>query len=116
MPRPIHAISIRQPHVELILRGAKKAEYRSRPTSIRGRVYLYASKPPAAWPAGWRKVGKQPGELPTGAILGTVEIVGCRWSRQYECYAYVLRNPRRFQRGLHPKGRPSPCFWRPFFR
>lgn len=37
------AISIRQPYVEDILRGKKKYEYRSRPTQIRGRVYLYAS-------------------------------------------------------------------------
>ena len=35
-------LSIRQPYVELILRGKKRQEYRSRPTHIRGRVYLYA--------------------------------------------------------------------------
>ncbi|MBI4768802.1 MAG: ASCH domain-containing protein [Deltaproteobacteria bacterium] len=38
------AISIRQPWVELILLGKKKAEYRSRPTKIRERVYIYASR------------------------------------------------------------------------
>ncbi|MDA8409599.1 MAG: hypothetical protein M0001_04305 [Treponema sp.] len=37
------AISIRQPYVELILQGAKTEEYRSMPTNIRERVYLYAS-------------------------------------------------------------------------
>jgi predicted transcriptional regulator len=41
--QPIRAISIRQPWVELILRGVKKKEYRSQPTNIRERVYLYAS-------------------------------------------------------------------------
>ncbi len=39
----MRAISIRQPWVELIFGGEKQAEYRSRPTHIRGRVYLYAS-------------------------------------------------------------------------
>ncbi len=39
------ALSIRQPYVELILRGVKRIEYRSRPTRIVGeRFYLYASK------------------------------------------------------------------------
>ena len=37
------AISIRQPCVEQIFRSIKKEEYRSRPTKIRGRVYVYAS-------------------------------------------------------------------------
>ena len=34
------AISIRQPWVEQILIGKKRAEYRDRPTNIRERVYL----------------------------------------------------------------------------
>ena len=33
-----HAISIRQPYVELILTGKKRYEYRSTPTNMRGRV------------------------------------------------------------------------------
>ncbi|PYQ88659.1 MAG: hypothetical protein DMG02_17325 [Acidobacteria bacterium] len=35
--RPTRAISIRQPYVELILRGKKTREFRSRPTNIRER-------------------------------------------------------------------------------
>ena len=35
------ALSIRQPHVEQILRGKKKIEYRSMPTNKRERVYIY---------------------------------------------------------------------------
>ena len=39
------ALSIRQPYAELILRGIKTAELRSRSTSIVGeRFYIYASK------------------------------------------------------------------------
>ncbi len=41
----MRALSIRQPFAELILRGIKTVEYRSRPTSIIGqRFYIYASK------------------------------------------------------------------------
>ena len=41
----MRALSIRQPFAELILRGIKTVEYRSRPTSIVGeRFYVYASK------------------------------------------------------------------------
>jgi len=39
------ALSIRQPFAELILRGIKSIEYRSRPTRVIGqRFYIYASK------------------------------------------------------------------------
>lgn len=42
------ALSIRQPYAELILRGIKTVEYRSRPTRIVGeRFLIYASKTPA---------------------------------------------------------------------
>ena len=40
------ALSIRQPYAELILRGEKTIEYRSRPTRIIGeRFYIYAARP-----------------------------------------------------------------------
>src|SRR5437773_5295202 len=43
------ALSIRQPFAELILRGIKTIEYRSRPTRIIGeRFHIYAGKKPAA--------------------------------------------------------------------
>ena len=41
----MRALSIRQPYAELILRGIKPIEFRSRRTSIIGeRFYIYASK------------------------------------------------------------------------
>jgi hypothetical protein len=113
--RPVRAISIRQPYVELILRRKKTREYRSRPTNIRERVYLYAGLRPAEWPAAWRKVRKHPGELPTGVILGSVEIVDCRWDARMGCFAYVLSAPKRLARPKKPIGQPTPCFWRPRF-
>ena len=42
------ALSIRQPHAEMILRGIKKIEYRSRPTRVVGRrFWIYAA---GTWP------------------------------------------------------------------
>jgi len=41
----MRALSIRQPYAEMILRGEKTIEYRSRPTKIIGeRFYIYASR------------------------------------------------------------------------
>ena len=43
---PRRALSIRQPYAELILRGIKTIEYRSRRTRIIGeRFYIYAARP-----------------------------------------------------------------------
>ena len=40
----MRALSIRQPYAELILRGIKPIEFRSRPTTIIGeRFYIYAA-------------------------------------------------------------------------
>ena len=110
---PTRAISIRQPYVELILRGEKTREFRSRATRIRERVWLYAAKTPADDELAWRKSKHAPGNLPTGAILGSVEIVDCRWDPARECFAYLLRNPTRLRTPRHPKGVPMPSFWRP---
>ena len=109
------AISIRQPWVELILSGQKQAEYRSRPTNIRGRVFIYASLTPAETLTEWNKVGKHPGELPTGRIVGTVEITDCVWDAERKCYAYMLKAPERLAEPLFPRNQPQPVFWRPMF-
>jgi upstream activation factor subunit UAF30 len=109
------AISIRQPFVELILQGVKQEEYRSRPTNIRERVYLYASLQPFDSDEEWSKVGRNPGQLPVGLILGSVEIVDCRPDSYGDGYAYVLRDPVRFERPLKALNQPQPVFWRPEF-
>lgn len=115
MPLIIRALSIRQPFVEQILRGTKKAEFRSRPTKIRGRVYVYASLKPSDHRRAWKQIGKQPGDLPTGAIVATVEIAGCQYRSRTGEYAYVLRAPRRLRKPLIAKNQPQPGFWRPQF-
>lgn len=100
----MRAISIRQPFVEQILRGVKRFEFRSRPTKIFERVYLYASL----------KAEEGGRELPRGKIVGTVEIVRCR-PRPGGGYAYELRGPKRLTRSRKPANQPQPCFWRPEF-
>jgi hypothetical protein len=107
------AISIRQPYVEEILLGKKKYEYRSRQTHIRGRVYLYAAKG-AGDLARYKRLGVEPGELPIGAIVGSVEIVDCKYFEDKETYGYKLKNPKRYRKHLTPKSRPQPCWFFPF--
>src|SRR3954466_12012096 len=59
--RVVRALSIRQPWAELILRGVKTVEYRSRPTRVVGeRFWIYAAK--KEWPvAGGRWPGRKGG-------------------------------------------------------
>jgi predicted transcriptional regulator len=58
----MRALSIRQPYAELILRGIKPIEFRSRPTKIIGeRFYIYASRQWASgklFLEGCRPIGK----------------------------------------------------------
>lgn len=107
------AISIQQPFIEEILLGKKKYEYRSRPTQIRGRVYLYASKKPGP-PARWEKAGFEPGDLPAGVIVGSVEIVDCVFFEKLQCYGYKLQKPKRYKKAVPPETHPQPCFFFPF--
>ena len=115
MPAITRAISIRQPWVELILRGEKTEEFRSQPTRIKERVYLYASLRPAEYSAKhWKKLGLEPGDLPTGLIVGSVEIEGCRGTAD-GYYAYKLGNPKRLRKPIKAMNQPQPRFWIPQF-
>lgn len=114
--RPFPAISIRQPHVEAIFRRVKKAEFRSIPTNIRETVWIYACKKEDARDSYGKKMPVREDEpLPTGVIVGTVEIVACKKLGRDD-YAYVLRNPKRFSRVQRAVNQPQPVFWRPRFR
>ena len=109
---PRVALSIRQPYAELILRGLKTAEYRSRPTRKRERVLIYASTQPGD-EAGFRQLGCAPGELPTGVLVGSVRIAGC--DRVAGRYHWRLESPRRLAHLLRPDRRPQPVFFFPFY-
>lgn len=114
--RPTLAISIRQPYVEAILRGIKKKEFRSRPTHVRGVVYLYASRKDGDYDSYRRQIKAAPGDLPTGLIVGTVEITDCVYMEKDDGFGWVLKNPRRLRLPLRPVNQPQPVFWRPTFR
>lgn len=113
MTKCTYAISIRQPYAELIMLTIKKHENRSTLTHLRGRVYVYASKKPAADNSGWRRAKKEPGGLPTGVIVGSVEIVDCKWSDSHGCFRYRLTNPVRLRKAVKPLGKPQPKFFKP---
>jgi len=82
--------------------------------NIGGRVFICASLTPAESVTG-NKVGKQPGELLTGPIVGTVKITDCLWDAERKCYAYMLKELKRLAEPLFPKNQPEPVFWRPMF-
>ena len=98
------------PHAEQILRGKKKIEYRNMLTNKRD-VYVYASKTPADQDA-WDDIGLEPGELPTGVIVGTVEVVGCRKVRGK--YEWALKKPIRLKQPITSKNHPQPARFNPF--
>lgn len=109
---PTVALSVRQPVAELILQGIKKFEYRTMRTHKRERVYLYAAKKQFDDPAMWKKTGREPGDLPTELIVGTVEIVGCFGKAGK--YSWKLANPKRLKTPRKPTGHPQPVFFIPF--
>ena len=105
------ALSVRQPYAEQIIRGTKKIEYRSTPTKIRGRVYIYASKTPGHI-SGFEKMKAKSGDFPVGVVIGTVEIVECT-AEPYE-YEWHLAKPKRLKKPIVPEGRPQPVWFKPF--
>lgn len=116
MAKISRAISLRQPYVELILRGKKRIEYRSTPTRIRERVYLYAGLHPDDNPEAWDDVRASASDLPMGRIVGTVEIADCQKSKEFRgYYEYRLRGPKRLRRHLKATNQPQPRFWIPQF-
>ena len=131
----MRALSIRQPFAELILRGTKTIEYRSRPTRIIGeRFFIYASMQPAVgsrqsvWsgdlalpdrplPPWMIELAEglrlwKPGELPTGVIVGSAIIDRC--SRGEGVYHWHLTGVERLAEHTRPRRHPQPSWFRPF--
>ena len=128
----ILALGVRQPWVELILRGVKTIEVRSTDTRVRGTIYLYASKKfselPAALDAA-RRHGLDGGMLPAGLLVGSVEICQTRPARPHDSaascvpaallkaqFAWELRNPVRFLHPLPVRFLPYGVWFYPFRR
>ena len=110
----MRALSIRQPYAEMILRGEKTIEYRSRPTKIIGqRFYIYASKGSGQLSVGSCQFdGPDDDSLPRGFIVGTAEITRCE--RENGHYCWHLSKVKRLPKPRKPKGRPQPVWFKPF--
>lgn len=109
--RPERALSVRQPYAEQILRGRKRIEYRSRPTNIRERVYVYACLQTAETGA-FASARLNADDLPKGVIVGSVEILGC--TQNGDVYEWHLGMPERLTRPIKPRNRPQPVWFKPF--
>jgi hypothetical protein len=107
------ALSIRQPFAEQIFRGDKITEYRTVPTNIRERVYIYASQKFDVDSALYDYMDVIE-KLPRGTIVGTVEIVGCEYDEDYSQYEWKLAKPKRLKKLLKPKNKPQPVWFKPF--
>ena len=129
----MRALSIRQPYAELILRGIKTAELRSRSTTIIGqRFYIYAAKakakrpiwsedlrvavpPPPLWMI---ELAKQVGMIEPDALLPTGVIVGSavieRVSLLDHIYRWHLTDVERAKKLRKPTKHPQPAWFNPF--
>ena len=111
MGRRMRALSIRQPYAEEILLGKKEFEYRSQRTKILDeRIYIYASLK-LGDPERFKVLGIKPGDLPTGVIVGTMEIEECIPTDSG--WAWRIKDPRRLKRLKRPKGKPQPVWFYP---
>jgi len=128
----IPAVGIRQPWVELILRGDKRLEIRSRNTRIRGPIYLYSSQRPETSPLGrevFARRGLSVTALPYGVLVGSAELVASRPTRPQDagaaclppewligCYAWELHNIQRFPQPVEVTHLPYGVWFYPFAR
>lgn len=129
-------LSVRQPYATLLVIGAKAIETKARPSNYRGELGIHAS---ARFDRAAMELCRQepfrsalaragylaPDALPTGAILGIVEMMECcatgklfevisRVERSFGDYrpgryGWVMSNPRAFTKPIPAKGALS--FW-----
>jgi len=133
MPKPdpeLPALGVRQPWAELIVSGRKSLEIRSRPTRVRGTIYIYSSKKVAEYPAAAEAAAAAGVDLSAatkGRIVGTVELTGCRptsvGDARASCvpaemlrdrYAWEFANPVRFEEPLRVRFLPYGVWFYPF--
>jgi hypothetical protein len=132
----MRALSVRQPYAELILRGIKTVEYRSRATKVIGeRFHIYAA---GKWPARSAVTAKPwsldlampsdgippwmvelanglrlfPHDLPTGVMVGSAVIE--RVDQRYDgMWQWHLADVQRYKRYWKPTRHPQPTWFRP---
>ncbi len=108
-------LSLRQPYASWVIQGKKTIELRSWNTKYRGELFIHAS-------------GKH-STLPTGAILGSVELIGVKeyadekqflkdkdkhlagdsWNLPFAKkpfkYGFILKNPKPLKKPIKTKGK-----------
>jgi ASCH domain len=116
--RIIPALSIRQPWAELILRGVKTIEIRTWSDLYRGDLYVHTGK----MADGYKILDYNMADIFRGGYVGIVELVAILsftpenwrlWQKKHlsdhpfhpGTYAWILRNPRRFERPLPAPGK-----------
>lgn len=135
------ALSLFQPFATLVVAGMKRLDSRCWYTGYRGRVAIYAlDRDPEAWGLDlcemrsvrealhWRGCGNL-GEMPRGAMMGTVELVDCvrcedltpmLLTRREQLFAtykpgrwvFVFRGAVRFPAPVAAMGRTGLWEWR----
>lgn len=128
----ILALGVRQPWVELILRGIKTIEVRSQDTRVRGKIYMYASKKFSELPAATDIARRHDVDclaLPIGLLVGSIEISDTRPARMTDAaaacvpaallkkqFAWELCHPQRFADPLPVRFLPYGIWFYPFRR
>ncbi|HEX7840571.1 MAG TPA: ASCH domain-containing protein [Kofleriaceae bacterium] len=123
----MRALSVRQPWAELILRGRKIIECRSRPTRVQERVWIYAARGVVHLTPIYPRTDPRidAAGLPRGVLVGSVEIVNSRPLRRsdrkaaclevdFDGYAWILAHPKRLAVPMKPVRHPQPTFFYPF--
>jgi len=73
--------------------------------------HIYASKTPGD-EEDFYDMKLQPGDLPTGVIIGTVEVIDC--TGEPGDYEWHLANPQRLKKPIQPQRHPQPVWFKPF--
>ena len=108
------ALSMHQPDAEAIMRGVKLIENQPRPTEVRGRVYIYASRgrfifaEEAHMLEMYGMTDVNVDDLPRGVLVGTVELWDCTGGGGN--FQWHLRNPERAAELLKPTKQPRSLF------
>lgn len=122
-PDKLPAISLQQPWANLACCAFKDVEFRTKPTKIRGEVYVYASKGTSVDLADhvFETFGMSEENyydwLPRGVIVGTVTIDDCvQMDDDPNMYMWILGETKLFDPPLEvPSGvQPQPSIWYPF--
>ena len=129
------ALSVRQPYAELILRGEKTIEWRSRTTRIVGeRFWIYASLTPVKDGGIWsedleraealpwirelglaRRLFGEGLSLPRGVIVGSAAIARVvPPTGSHGMYGWELCDVERMERPRRPEGHPQPVWFNAF--